>query len=110
MSSIYLLNIITDYVSNSFGMQNALAFDADDLSTVNTAFLLANLTKSVIVEGFEFTTALEHCLKENSTLRKHSAVIHLAPDKVTRYVWTHNTVGILRCWLEFYVHFIKKIS
>ena len=22
-------------------------------------------------------------------LRKHSAVIHLAPDKVMRYVWTH---------------------
>ena len=70
-------------------MQNALAFNAEDLSTVNTALLLANLTKSLVVEGFEFTTALEHGLKENSMLRKHSGVIHLAPNNITRYVWAH---------------------
>jgi hypothetical protein len=70
-------------------VENALAFDAEDFSTVNTAFLLANLTKSLVIEGFEFTSALEHSLKENTMLRKHSAVIHLAPDQVMRYVWAH---------------------
>lgn len=70
-------------------MENALAFDAEHLSTVNTAFLLANLTKSLVVEGFEFTTALEHGLKENSMLRKHSGIIHVARGQVTRYVWAH---------------------
>jgi hypothetical protein len=70
-------------------VENALAFDAEDLLTVNTSILLANLTKSVVIEGLEFTNALEHGLKESSTLRKHSGVIHLASNRATRYVWTH---------------------
>lgn len=70
-------------------MANALAFDASNLSTVNTVELLTKVTKSVVIHGFSFTEALEHALKHSFMLGKHSNVFHFTPEHVTQYLWAH---------------------
>jgi hypothetical protein len=96
------------------GVGNALAFDAENLSPVQTANLLSNVTKSVIIHGFEFRKALEESLKEDSKLGRHTNVFHYAPDRLTNYVWAHKVYqpwgfrlslqcaqcGILHPWIQ----------
>jgi hypothetical protein len=86
--SAYIM-CITNQVSNSFRIQDALAFDAKHLAAVRTAELLTNLTESVIIEGYNFTEALEHNIKECLSLGKHTNVIHLTLTSITRYLWAH---------------------
>lgn len=83
------LYIITNSVSNSLGVANTLAFNAEYLSTVNTVDLLTKVTKSVVIHGFGFTEALEHSLKQCSTLGRHTGIIHFAHHTITKYLWAH---------------------
>lgn len=69
------------------GVKNALAFDAERLTCAVTASLLTDVTKGVIIHGFEFTEALEHKLKESSALGQHTNVFHFTSDGVTKYLW-----------------------
>jgi hypothetical protein len=73
------------------GTANALAFDATNLATVNTVDLLPQLTKSVVIHGFEFSKALDHNLKSCSSLGVHTNVVHFTPDKITMYRWAHRS-------------------
>ena len=84
-----LLNILLNSVSNSLGIGNALAFDAEGLSPVLALDLLTNVTKSVVIHGFGFTEALEHTLKQCLTLGKHTSIVHFKPHCVMQYVWAH---------------------
>lgn len=70
-------------------MGNALAFDAKNLSTVNTVGLLTHVTKSMVIHGFAFTPALENALKECLTLGKHTGIIHFTPRSATKYLRAH---------------------
>jgi hypothetical protein len=74
---------------NSFGVADAIAFDAVNLSTTNTWDILTKINKSVIIHGFEFEKALEHALQLCPTFGKHSGVIHFTPQSVTAYKWAH---------------------
>lgn len=74
------------------GIRNALAFNVEGLMTLtalNTVNLLTNVTKSVVIHGFDFTEALEHALKQSHTLGKHTGIVHLTPYHVMQYVWAH---------------------
>jgi hypothetical protein len=71
------------------GVENALAFDAEDLSTLNTVDLLSKVTQSVVIQGFNFAEALEHTLKESFKLGRHTNVFHFSSDHVTQYLWAH---------------------
>jgi hypothetical protein len=96
---------------------DALAFDAPNLTTSNTVELLTKVTKSVVIHGFKFTEALEHALKQCLILGKHTAVIHITPQYVTKYLWAHkkyqpwgvklslqcSQCGILNPWLLAFV-------
>ena len=76
-------------MSISLGIENALAFDVERLSTLNTVDLLPKITQSVVIHGFNFTEALEKALKENFKLGRHTNVFHFTPDCVTKYLWAH---------------------
>jgi hypothetical protein len=78
-----------NWVSNSFGVAHAVAFDAENLSTVNTVDLLTKVTKSVVIHGFDFPAALEHALRLCPGLGKHSGLYHFTPHCTMRYVWAH---------------------
>jgi hypothetical protein len=80
---------IYNKASNSLAVGNALAFDAKRLSAVNTTDLLTKVTKSVIINGFDFSPALEHALKHSPTLGRHTNVLHFSSDAVTHYIWAH---------------------
>jgi hypothetical protein len=84
-------------------MENALAFDAEDLSTVNTSILLANLTKSVIIKRFEFTNALEYGLKESSTLCKH-----IRGSFTWLLIELHGMYGLIKCISPEGRHFLSS--
>jgi hypothetical protein len=68
---------------------NAIAFDANRLSTLNASDFLMKVTKSVVIHGFNFAQALEHALKECAVLGKHTNILHITPSRITRYVWGH---------------------
>jgi hypothetical protein len=99
------------------GIGNALAFDAEGLTALNTVGLLADVTKSTVIHGFDFTAALEHALKQSHTLGKHSNIIHLTPHSITQYLWAHKDYqpwgrklavqcpqcGILNPWISIYL-------
>jgi hypothetical protein len=53
------------------------------------ANLLMEVTKSVIIHGFEFAESLEHVLKESSALGRHTNILHFTPFRVTKYLWAH---------------------
>ena len=109
-------HLITDYLFNSLKVGNALAFDAHHLSAVTTTDVLMKVTHSVIIHGFEFADALDFCIKECTTLGRHTAVLHFA-DKITKYSWAHHDYqpwghalplqcpqcGILKPWVQVYV-------
>lgn len=71
------------------GVANTLAFDTPNLSPVNTVDLFTKVTKSVIINGFKFIPALEHTLRQCLTLGRHTNIIHIYPQGVTRYIWAH---------------------
>jgi hypothetical protein len=66
-------------------------FDARQLQATSTAELLAQLTKSTVLHGINFTKALEYILPDMSELCRHSSIIHFISDKVFRYLWAHKT-------------------
>ena len=66
-----------------------MAFDAPRLSTVNTVDILTKVTKSVVLHSYQFTSALEHTLKQCLTLGKHTNLLHFHSDSVTYYLWAH---------------------
>lgn len=70
-------------------MGNTLAFDAEHLTTINTVDLLSKITQSVVIHGFNFTEALQHTLRETFRLGRHTNVLHITPESVTRYLWAH---------------------
>ncbi|KIM58291.1 hypothetical protein SCLCIDRAFT_10278 [Scleroderma citrinum Foug A] len=47
----------------------------------------ALVTKSIVIHGFKFTSALEHVLKESMALGMHTGIMHFL--LVAKYVWTH---------------------
>ena len=51
--------------------------------------LFTKVTKSVIINGYSFTSALEHTLRQCLTLGRHTNIIHLHSQGVTRYIWAH---------------------
>lgn len=56
---------------------------------VNTVDILTKVTRSVVVHSYNFTSALEHTLKQCLTLGKHTNVLHFHSDSVTYYLWAH---------------------
>jgi len=64
----------------------------------NIAELLMRITKLIVIHGFIFTVALEHVLKESTTLGMHTGIVHFflgnsgdgkSVFQVTKYVWMH---------------------
>ena len=72
-------------------MSNALAFDAKNLSTVNTVELIMKLCKQIVIFGEEFSSALTQSLKECMTVGKHTNIVHLGVGSAHRYIWAHKT-------------------
>jgi hypothetical protein len=60
------------------------------LSPVNTVDLFTKVTKSVVINGFDFISALEHTLKQCLTLGRHTNVVHIHPFVVLRQLWLHS--------------------
>jgi len=117
VSSHIFFKYITDKFSNSLGIGNALAFTAERLSTVNTADLLTKVTKSVVINGFDFSESLKFGLENSGILGRHTNVVHFTPQEVTRYIWAHKKYqpwgkpapvqcpqcGILQAWNSVYM-------
>jgi hypothetical protein len=74
------------------------------LSPVNTVDLFTKVTKSVVINGFDFISALEHTLKQCLTLERHTNVVHIHPSGITKYIWAHRDYQPwgkrlpLQCW------------
>jgi hypothetical protein len=73
------------------GVDHALAFDAHRLSSIVAADFIMNLTKSVVINGFQFESALEKVLKVSSPLGNHTSVLHIA-NTVIKYTWAHRHI------------------
>lgn len=89
--SYFLFRIyrIANNAFNRLGVANAIAFDAERLSTVNTVDLLPKVIKSTIIHGFPFDKALEDGLRQCPSLGKHTNVVHFTPHSVIKYLWAH---------------------
>jgi len=81
--------IYTNYGFNSLGVSDALAFDAKNLSTVNTIELVMKLCKQIIILGEEFSSALRQSLRECVTVGKHTNIVHLGVGSARKYIWAH---------------------
>ena len=68
-------------------MLNALAFDAKNLSTINTIEFVIKLCKQIIIFGVEFSDALKQSLKDCATMGKHTNVVHFGAGFVRKYLW-----------------------
>jgi hypothetical protein len=87
--SLYSIYSVTNKASHSLGVANALAFDANRLSTVNTVDLITKVIKSTIIHGFEFSKALQEVLRQCPALGRHTNVYHFAPPSIIKYLWAH---------------------
>ena len=76
VSFVFQSSVLLSMFSISLGVGDALAFDVKYLSTVNTVDLLMKVTKSVVIYRFEFSQALEHSLKQCTTLGRHTYLHH----------------------------------
>jgi hypothetical protein len=109
---ILLLVLLTKFF-NSLGVENALAFDAENFSPILAADFLANLTKSITIYNHSFHDALVSQLQKTLTLGKHTNIIHITKDSTAHYKWAHQEYqpwghrlplqcpqcGILRPWV-----------
>jgi hypothetical protein len=67
-------------------VENAIAFDTKQLSTLNASDFLMKVIKSVVIHGFNFAQALEHALKECAVPGKHTNILHITPSYIIHYV------------------------
>lgn len=77
------------FVLHRFNVGHAIAFDAPRLILDHTSELVSRTMKSVVVHDIEFGKSLERILGDMTHLGRHSAIIHITPESVLRYVWAH---------------------
>ena len=99
-SSVSLFSYLTlCFITLSFCVSHAVAFDAPHLQPAAVAEPLARLTKLNAIHGFGFEEALERAIGESAHLGMHTDVVHIAvmpgsiehPSaiKVSCYKWAH---------------------
>ena len=64
---------------------NALAFDVENLATVNLVELLFKVMQFNVIHGFSFTEFLKHTLKESFRLKRHTNVLHFSGNSAFKY-------------------------
>ena len=76
----------------SLNVRHGLAFDAARLETSHATGLLMKLSRNMLVHQIGFAVALEHLLQDESELCMHTGVVHITPNVVTRYTWSHRDI------------------
>jgi hypothetical protein len=75
------------------GVENAVAFDAEKLTTLGTSDLVKDIIKSVVIHGFEFEDAFESSIRHHSyTVGKQTNILHFSGLSVQKYVWAHKEI------------------
>jgi hypothetical protein len=59
---------------------------------LNVIDFVTKLTKLVVIHGYHFRPALDHCIRHYQMMGKHTGVIHITGTKVEKYMWGHKMI------------------
>ena len=76
----------------SLNVRNGLAFDAARLVTSHATGLLMKLSRNMLVHQIGFAVALKHLLQDESELGMHTRMVHITPNVVMCYIWSHRDI------------------
>jgi hypothetical protein len=54
--------------------------------------LVMKVTKSLVINGYDFHNSLDHSIRLCVEMGKHTGVIHITPSTAQKYVWAHKVI------------------